>query len=73
MTVSMLTTRLSSVITGCGGNETTVSRRSISGFTRSTYGHDERQAGVERAVVAAEPLHDPGARLRNDPDPPRRA
>ena len=38
MTVSMLITRLSSVITGCGGNETTVSRRSISGFTRSTYG-----------------------------------
>jgi len=27
-TVSMLTVRLSSVITGCGGNETTRSRRS---------------------------------------------
>ena len=38
MTVSIWITRLSSVITGCGGNETTVSRRSISGLTRSTYG-----------------------------------
>ena len=38
MTVSMFTTRLSSVMTGCGGNETTVSRRSISGFSRSTNG-----------------------------------
>src|SRR3954447_5226240 len=38
MTVSMPTTRLSSVITGCGGKETTCSRRSISGFTRSTNG-----------------------------------
>src|SRR3954469_10106705 len=38
MTVSMPTTRLSSVITGCGGNETTCSRRSISGLTRSTNG-----------------------------------
>jgi hypothetical protein len=38
MTVSMPTTRLSSVITGCGGNETTCSRRSISGFTRSMNG-----------------------------------
>src|SRR5919109_281067 len=36
MTVSMLTTRLSSVITGWGGKETTCSRRSISGLTRST-------------------------------------
>src|SRR3954471_17009041 len=38
MTVSMPTTRLSSVITGCGGKETTCSRRSISGLTRSTNG-----------------------------------
>ena len=38
MTVSMLTTRLSSVITGCGSNETTCSRRSISCRTRSTNG-----------------------------------
>ncbi len=38
MTVSMWITRLSSVITGWGGNETTCSRRSISGRTRSTYG-----------------------------------
>ena len=38
MTESMLTTRLSSVITGCGGNDTTCSRRSMSGRSRSTYG-----------------------------------
>jgi hypothetical protein len=38
MTVSIPTTRLSSVITGCGGNDTTCSRRSISGRTRSTNG-----------------------------------
>jgi hypothetical protein len=38
MTVSMPTTRLSSVMTGCGGNATTCSRRSISGFRRSTNG-----------------------------------
>src|SRR4051795_1237651 len=37
MTVSMPTTRLSSVMTGCGGNETTCSRRSISGFTRAPH------------------------------------
>src|SRR3954466_593966 len=38
MTVSMPTTRLSSVMTGCGGKDTTCSRRSISGFTRSMNG-----------------------------------
>src|SRR4051812_8819480 len=38
MTESICTTRLSSVITGCGGKETTCSRRSISGRTRSTNG-----------------------------------
>src|SRR5487761_2208198 len=38
MTVSMLTTKLSSVITGCGGKETTFSRRSTSGLTRSIPG-----------------------------------
>jgi len=38
MTVSIPTTRLSSVMTGCGGNATTCSRRSISGFTRSMNG-----------------------------------
>src|SRR3954470_13843349 len=38
MTVSMPTTRLSSVMTGCGGKETTCSRRSISGLTRATKG-----------------------------------
>ena len=37
-TVSMLTTRLSSVITGCPRNATTCSRRSMSGLTRSTMG-----------------------------------
>jgi hypothetical protein len=38
MTVSMLTTRLSEVITGCGGNETTCSRRSTTARGRSTNG-----------------------------------
>jgi hypothetical protein len=38
MTESMLTTRLSSVITGCGGKETTCSRMSISGRSRSMNG-----------------------------------
>src|SRR5271169_3897322 len=38
MTESMLTTRLSSVITGCGANDTTCSRRSIMSRIRSTNG-----------------------------------
>src|SRR5450759_3397569 len=38
MTVSMLTTRLSDVITGCGGNDTTCSRRSTLARTLSTNG-----------------------------------
>src|SRR3954466_1300796 len=38
MTVSMPTTRLSSVMTGCGGKLTTCSRRSINGRMRSTNG-----------------------------------
>src|SRR6266568_4600049 len=38
MTVSMLTTRLSWVMTGCGGKLTTCSRRSRSGSSRSTNG-----------------------------------
>src|SRR3954453_5393399 len=38
MTVSIDTTRLSSVMTGCGGNDTTCSRRSIMYRTRSTNG-----------------------------------
>src|SRR5680860_1278350 len=38
MTVSIDTTRLSSVITGCGGNETTLSRRSTVSRTRSMNG-----------------------------------
>src|SRR5664279_524243 len=38
MTVSMETTRLSSVITGCGGKDTTCSRRSIMYLTLSTNG-----------------------------------
>src|SRR3954452_1743108 len=45
MTVSMPTTRLSSVITGCGGDETTCSRRSISGLTRSTNGTTSARPG----------------------------
>ena len=66
-----MTTRLSSVITGCGGNETTCSRRSISGRSRSTNGTTIVRPGVERARVAAEPLDHAGARLRDDPDRPR--
>ena len=46
MTESMLTTRLSSVITGCGGKETTCSRRSISGLMRSTNGTTSARPGV---------------------------
>jgi hypothetical protein len=45
-TLSMLTTRLSSVITGWGGNDTTCSRRSISGFTRSMNGMTIESPGV---------------------------
>src|SRR5579884_1643228 len=45
MTVSMLTTRLSSVITGCGGKETTCSRRSSSGRSRSTNGTTSARPG----------------------------
>src|SRR4051794_20055804 len=41
----MLMTRLSSVITGWGGNETTCSRRSSSGLTRSTYGTTSARPG----------------------------
>ena len=50
MTVSMVTTRLSSVITGCGGKETTCSRRSISGLHPVDERHDEREPGVEGAA-----------------------
>src|SRR3954470_1855208 len=45
MTESMLTTRLSSVITGCGGNDTTCSRRSINGLSRSTNGTSRDRPG----------------------------
>ena len=38
MTVSIETTTLSSVITGCGAKETTCSRRSITSRIRSTNG-----------------------------------
>ena len=38
MTVSMPTTRLSLVMTGCGGKLTTCSRRSMSGRSRSMNG-----------------------------------
>src|SRR5579862_4202919 len=46
MTESIETTRLSSVITGCGLNETTCSRRSISGRRRSTNGTTIARPGV---------------------------
>ena len=71
MTESMLTTRLSSVITGCGGNETTCSRRSMSRPHAVDEGDDQREPGRERARVAAEALDDCGAGLRDDADRPR--
>src|SRR6266540_4826772 len=46
MTVSMFTTRLSSVMTGCGANETTCSRRSILSRMRSTNGTTSVSPGV---------------------------
>src|SRR6266545_4936904 len=46
MTESMLTTRLSSVITGCGSNDITCSRRSSSGRTRSMNGITIASPGV---------------------------
>ena len=71
MTESMLTTRLSCVITGCGSNDITCSRRSAAGRTRSTNGIDDGEPRRQRARVAAEPLDDSGARLRNHPHCPR--
>ena len=59
------------MITGCGGKETTCSRRSISGSQPVDERHQQRHPWVQRAVVAAEPLDDPGSRLRNDPHSPR--
>ena len=67
MTVSMQTTRLSSVITGCGGKDTTCSRRSISGRSRSTNGTRMVRPGGQGAAVPAEPLDDAGPGLRHDP------
>ncbi len=61
------------MITGCGGNDTTCSRRSISGRSRSTNGTRIVSPAFERPRVAAEPLDDAGARLRHDPDRPRTA
>ena len=45
-TVSMETTRLSSVITGCGGNEATCSRISTRPRIRSTNGTRMLRPGV---------------------------
>src|SRR4051794_36765195 len=45
MTESMFTVRLSSVMTGCGGKETTCSRRAISRRPRSTYGTSSARPG----------------------------
>src|SRR5256886_16528132 len=68
----MLTTRLSSVITGCGSKETTCSRKSISGQAVDERDQD-RDARVERPLVAAEPLDEAGLGLRDDLDgPPER-
>src|SRR5919108_566793 len=51
MTVSIPTTRLSSVITGWGGNETTCSRRSSSGFTRSTNGTMNKNTAMTMSAI----------------------
>ena len=50
------------MITGCGWNETTCSRRSISGAQPVDERDEDREARVERALVAAEALDDAGAR-----------
>ena len=52
MTVSMLTTRLSEVITGCGGKDTTCSRRSTLARTLSTNGIRRCRPRLEGAGVA---------------------
>ena len=67
MTVSMLTTRLSEVITGCGGNDTTCSRRSTPARTRSTNGMSRCRPASSVRVVAPEALDDERDRLRDDP------
>ena len=54
-------------MTGCGGNDTTCSRRSISGRSLSTNGTRMVRPGSQRALVATEPLDDPGPGLRDDP------
>ena len=68
MTVSMLTTRLSSVITGCGSNDTACSRMSCSCRSRSTNGITIASPGRERARVPAESLDDSGPCLRDHAD-----
>ena len=66
MTVSIWIVRLSSVITGWGGNETTCLAHVEQRLDPVDVGHHQRQAGVERAVVAPEALHDARAGLRHD-------
>ena len=66
MTVSIWIVRLSSVITGCGGNETTCLAHVEQRLDAVDVGDHQRQAGVEGAVVAAQALDDPRARLRDD-------
>ena len=70
MTVSMDTTRLSSVITGCGGNETDLLAQVDERGEAVHERHQDRQTRGERPLVAAEAFHHPGPRLRDDPDRP---
>ena len=58
MTVSMLTTRLSEVITGCGGKRHHLLAQVDVGARPVDERHQQVQPGVERALVAAEPLDD---------------
>ena len=66
MTVSMLTTRLSSVITGCGCERDDLLAQVDHVADAVDERHDDRQPRVERARVAAEALDDAGAGLRHD-------
>ena len=67
MTVSMPTTRLSRVMTDCGGKPTTCSRMSTLTRTLSRTGTSRWMPGSSVPAVAAEPLDDVDARLRHDP------
>ena len=66
----MLTTRLSDVMTGCGGKDTTCSRRSTPARTRSTNGMSRCRPASRVRLYRPEPLDDERDRLRHDPHRP---